>query len=104
MEQIAFKMHLLPGKAAEYQRRHDEIWPELCALLREAGVRDYSIFLDEQTHTLFAVLRRVDGHRMDELPKAELMQRWWRYMADLMRTTPEGAPVTEPLPRMFHLA
>ena len=70
MEKYAFKMQLHPGQEAEYRRRHDEIWPELVALLREAGVSDYSIHLDRETGTLFGVLWRSDGHRMAELPRA----------------------------------
>ena len=103
MEQIAFTMRLKPGQAAEYQRRHDAIWPELVALLKEAGISDYSIFLDEPTGTLFAVLRRSEDHRMDRLPKEEVMQRWWAWMADLMATNPDKSPVTVPLKRVFHL-
>jgi len=103
MEQIAFKMFLLPGNAAEYRRRHDQIWPELLELLREAGVSDYSIFLDEETHTLFAVLRRTPGHKMNTLPQSELMQRWWRHMADIMQTNGDGSPRQQPLESMFHM-
>ena len=55
-ETVAFRMRLLPGHADEYRRRHDAIWPELAVLLREAGVVDYRIFLDEETQALFAVL------------------------------------------------
>ena len=103
MEQIAFKMHLNPGMAAEYERRHDAIWPELVELLKGAGIGDYSIFLDEATHTLFAVLRRGDDHKMDALPGQEVMRRWWAHMADIMATKPDGSPVVTPLRRVFHL-
>lgn len=103
MEKIAFKMHLLPGCAAEYQRRHDAIWPELKALLRASGIRDYSIFLDEETNTLFAVLWRSSDHRMDSLADEPLMRRWWDYMADLMETNPDKSPVVIPLRQLFHL-
>ena len=103
MEQIAFTMQLLPGQAHEYQRRHDEIWPELSALLREAGVSDYSIFLDESANVLFAVLRRRGGHTMGTLPASALMQRWWRHMADIMVVHPDSEPVQRPLRPMFHL-
>lgn len=103
MEQIAFTMRLKPGQAAEYERRHDAIWPELVTLLKEAGISDYSIFLDEETGMLFAVLRRTHRHKMDLLPTQEVMRRWWAYMADLMATNPDGSPVTLPLRRVFHL-
>ena len=104
MQQIAFKMQLKPGHAAEYQRRHDAIWPELASLLQESGVRDYSIFLDEETGALFAVLRRMDGHTMEALPQHPVMRRWWAHMADLMETQADASPVAVPLIPMFHLA
>ena len=102
-ETIAFRMWLNPGQAAEYRRRHDALWPELAALLRESGISDYSIFLDEKQHALFAVLRRRADHAMAQLPDHPVMRRWWAHMADLMRTNPDGSPVVEPLPCLFHL-
>lgn len=103
MEKIAFTMRLKPGQAAEYERRHDAIWPELVELLRTAGIRDYSIFLDDSTGTLFAVLWREDRHRMDRLPDEPVMRRWWSHMADIMETNPDESPATMPLRRVFHL-
>lgn len=103
MEQIAFKMLLNPGQAAEYRRRHDQIWPELVALLHDAGIRDYSIFLDDETNILFAVLRRTPDHCMAALPQTELMQRWWRHMGDIMQTEPDGSPRQCALQPMFHM-
>lgn len=102
-EKIAFRMFLNPACTQEYKRRHDEIWPELCELLTKAGVRDYSIYLDEEHGVLFATLKRSADHTMDALPAHPLMQRWWRHMADLMRTNADGSPVLEPLPCLFHL-
>jgi L-rhamnose mutarotase len=99
----AFRMQLEPGNVAEYKRRHDEIWPELAQLLRDSGIHDYSIFLDEQTLQLFAVLELRDDNRRDELPNHPLMRRWWDYMQDLMQTHPDGRPVEWPLARVFHL-
>ena len=103
MEKYAFKMRLNPGRAGEYRRRHDEIWPELSALLKEAGVSDYSIYLDEETNILFAVLRRRDGHTMADLPSHPVMQKWWAHMADIMETKPDNEPVATPLLPVFHM-
>ena len=99
----AFKMFLHAGQKEEYQRRHDAIWPELVALLKQSGVSDYSIYLDETHHVLFAVLRVSDNHRMDALPHHPVMQRWWQHMKDIMRCHADGSPVVEPLPCLFHL-
>lgn len=103
MEKYAFKMKLNPGMKGEYKRRHDEIWPELVALLHEAGVSDYSIHLDAETNILFGVLWRTADHGMDDLPKHAVMQRWWAYMADIMETGPDNEPVSIPLETVFHM-
>lgn len=102
MEEIAFTMKLKPGVETEYQRRHDEIWPELSAALSEAGIRDYSIYLDRASGTLFAIQKRLPDHTAGALPDLPVMQRWWAYMADLMETNPDNSPVTVPLTRVFH--
>ena len=104
MQIHAFTMQLKPGFEAEYQKRHDEIWPELGDLLHAAGVSDYSIFLDPKTLVLFGVLKRTDNHGMDDLPNYPLMKKWWAYMADIMDTNPDNSPVAVDLKPVFHMA
>jgi L-rhamnose mutarotase len=96
-------MILNPGQAEEYKRRHDDIWPELASRLKEAGATDYSIWLDEETNHLFAILKRPAGHQMDALPLDAIVRCWWDYMADIMQTKPDHEPVQIPLRKMFHL-
>lgn len=103
MQKYAFKMKLNPGMRDEYKRRHDTIWPELVSLLQQAGVSDYSIYLDEDTDILFGVLWRTDDHRMTDLPKHPVMQKWWAYMADIMQCHPGNEPVATPLTPVFHM-
>jgi L-rhamnose mutarotase len=100
---VAFRMQLKPGMADEYRRRHAELWPELADALRDAGIYDYSIFLDPTTHHLFAVLKLTPDHHRDELPHRRVMKRWWQYMAELMETEPDLRPREWPLVAMFHL-
>ncbi len=102
-EKHAFRMVLRPGQLEEYRRRHDALWPELAALLKDAGVEDYSIHYDPETRHLFGVLWRRSDHTMDALPAHPVMQRWWAHMADLMEVHPDNAPVTTPLEQVFHL-
>lgn len=96
-------MKLKPGCAAEYRRRHDEIWPELARVLRDAGISDYSIFLDPETLTLFAVQKQTVDSTASSLPQHPVVRKWWDYMADLMETHPDHAPVCRDLPEVFHL-
>ncbi|MDB4808550.1 L-rhamnose mutarotase [Verrucomicrobiales bacterium] len=99
----AFKMRVHPDKYAEYEKRHRPIWPELEATLREHGVSNYSIFLDEETHTLFAYAEIEDDERWDAIAQTEVCQRWWASMADLMPSNPDNSPVSAPLREVFHL-
>ncbi len=99
----AFRMQLKPGVVDEYKARHDAIWPELAALLRESGISDYSIFLDEETLSLFAVLKLADDNRRDALPGHPVMRKWWDYMAPLMEVEPDNKPKEWPLMPLFHL-
>jgi L-rhamnose mutarotase len=103
-EKYAFKMQLNPGMEDEYRRRHDEIWPKLVELLKEAGVEDYSIHLDRETGILFGVLWRRTDHSMADLPSHPVMKRWWAHMADIMATNPDQSPVDKPLVTVFHMA
>ncbi len=103
MEKIAFKMKLNPGFKEEYKRRHDEIWPELKELLFQNGVRDYTIFLDEETNTLFAVQYQAGTSSSQDLGTNPIVQKWWKYMADIMETNPDSSPVSIPLEKIFHM-
>ena len=96
-------MKLRPGCEAEYKKRHDEIWPELIEALKDAGIYDYSIYLDEDSGTLFAVQKLEEGHTTDHLPELPIMQKWWDYMKDLMEVNPDNSPVVTPLKQVFHL-
>lgn len=96
-------MKLLKGFETEYKSRHDEIWPELKTLLKEAGVKDYSIFLDEETNDLFAYFTTDVDKKSDDLPSKEIMKKWWDYMKDIMETNEDNSPVSIPLKEVFYL-
>jgi L-rhamnose mutarotase len=103
MQSKAFKMKLLPGFEKEYKKRHDQIWPELSSLLSEKGIYDYSIFLDEETHILFAFQKIKEGADLTGLQEEPILKKWWDYMADIMETNPNNSPVEKPLKKVFHL-
>jgi L-rhamnose mutarotase len=103
MQRYAFVMRLKKGCEQEYKRRHDAIWPELKELLSRSGVRDYSIFLHEETGMLFAV-QKLEGMSSSQSQGADpVVQKWWAYMADIMETNPDKSPTSEPLSEVFHL-
>lgn len=103
MKRNAFKMQLKPGFEEEYKKRHDEIWPDLEQQLKNAGISNYSIFLDQETLTLYAVQELSDNNNADELPNTEIVKKWWRYMADIMETNSDNSPIAIPLVEVFHI-
>jgi L-rhamnose mutarotase len=103
MTRQAFTMKLKPGFAAEYKKRHDELWPELAKELRTAGISDFSIFLDEKTLTLFAVRKISDEKAFAELAKQPIIRKWWTYMAPLMDVNADLSPLEFPLKEVFYL-
>ena len=103
MKRNGFKMKLKAGFAEEYKKRHDEIWPELKEVISKAGISDYSIFLDEETLTLFAVQKLTDDNTADEIPNNRIVRKWWDYMADIMEYNPDNIPVVIPLKEVFHV-
>lgn len=103
MQRLAFKMKLKKGKKNEYKKRHDALWPELEGLLKAQGVSEYSIFLDKDTHTLFA-FQKVSGEEgSQELADNPIVKKWWDYMADIMEVNPDNSPVSIPLEEVFYL-
>ena len=103
MEKYAFKMFLNPGMKAEYQKRHDEIWPELVLLLKGAGISNYSIHLDEETNVLIGYLERRDNHTMADLPNHPVMKKWWAFMKDIMKYNADGTPKAIALNEVFYM-
>ena len=103
MERVAFKMKLNNGAKEEYKKRHDEIWPKLKDFLKETGISDYSIFLDESTNNLFGVLKVEIAENLNNLPANAVMQKWWAYMKDLMECNDDNSPISIPLKEVFHL-
>lgn len=103
MDRKAFIMKMNAGCEKEYKKRHDELWPELKALLKKTGISEYSIFLDEKTNNLFGVLKANDLKSLENLPQHPVMQKWWNYMKDIMETNPDHSPVSIPLKEVFYL-
>jgi len=96
-------MFLKPGCEQEYEKRHNEIWPELKKLLQDSGISDYSIFWDKETNILFAVQKTEGDTSSQDLGKNPIVKKWWDYMADILKTNPDNSPVTVPLKEVFFM-
>ena len=96
-------MKLNPGMVEEYKKRHNDLWPELHRLLKDNGVSEYSIFFDEETNILFAFQKQAGDQGSQDLGKTEIVQKWWKYMADIMETNPDNSPVSKELVEVFYM-
>jgi len=103
MQRLAFKMKLKKGQKEAYVKRHNELWPELRALLKANGVSEYSIFLDDETSTLFAFQKVSGENGSQDLASNDIVKKWWDFMADIMEVNPDNSPVSIPLDEVFYM-
>jgi len=99
----AFLMSVNPDAHAEYEKRHRPIWADLAAMLKQHGVANYSIFLDEETSQLFAYAEIESEELWNAIAETEECRRWWKHMRDIMPTNEDNSPVSRELNEVFHL-
>lgn len=98
-----FKMKLYEGQEAEYEKRHNQLWPEMKDMIHEYGGKNYTIFLDKETLTLFGYIEIEDEERWAKGADTAINRKWWDFMADIMETNPDNSPVSIDLKEVFHL-
>ncbi|MFV9551393.1 L-rhamnose mutarotase [Algibacter sp. PT7-4] len=103
MQRLAFKMKLNRGQKEAYKQRHDQLWPELKKLLKDNGVSEYSIFLDEETSTLFAFQKVSGTSGSQDLSNNNIVKKWWDFMSDIMETNSDNSPVSVALEEVFYM-
>ena len=102
-KRVGFKMQLNKGMINEYENRHNNLWPELQKLLKDAGISEYSIFFDEDTGALFAFQKQAGDRGSQDLGQTEIVKKWWKYMSDIMQVNPDNSPVTTMLKEVFYM-
>lgn len=98
-----FKMELYPGKEEEYERRHNLLWPEMKESIHKHGGKNYSIFLDKETLTLYGTIEIESEEEWAKQADEPINRKWWDFMADIMATNPDNSPVCTDLHPVFHL-
>ena len=96
-------MKLYPGCEAEYEKRHNELWPEMVEMIHEHGGSNYTIFLDKETNVLYGYLEIEEEEKWTKSAKTAICRKWWDFMADIMETNPDNSPVAIDLQEVFHL-
>ena len=98
-----FKMKLFPGMESEYEKRHNQLWPEMIEMIHDHGGKNYTIFLDKETNILFGYIEIEDPEKWAKGADTAINRKWWDFMADIMETNPDNSPVAVDLENLFHL-
>jgi len=96
-------MQLNPGCEEEYEKRHNNLWPELETALKNHGVHNYSIALCRETNQLFGYAEIESEEQWATIAETDACQRWWRYMADIMATNQDNSPKSIELTEVFYM-
>ena len=98
MEKYAWKGMIKEGMIDEYVRRHNEIWPEMVKVLKDAGIKNYTIW--NTGCELFGYYECEKGVEYAAKVQAEspVVDRWNDYMKDILEL--EMDPVTGAQPKL----
>lgn len=96
-------MKVNPDAHEEYERRHQPVWKELEEVLKQHGVRTYSIYLEPESSLLFAYVEVDREERWQAIAATGVCRRWWDSMASLMPVNPDNSPWSIALKEVFHI-
>jgi L-rhamnose mutarotase len=96
-------MSVYPQYVMEYERRHNPIWPELEAKLKEHGVLTYTIFHHPGTNQLFGYVEFENEEHWNAIAQTEICRKWWTHMKEIMPSNPDHSPISQDLREVFHI-
>ena len=99
---IATALELPAAALGEYARRHDEIWDAVRDSIRDSGGRNMSIFALPECDRVVMYVEVSSLEAWAASGATELTRAWWRYMAEIMPSNPDGSPLSTAMPELFH--
>lgn len=104
MERYAWKAKVVQGKQDEYRKRHDAIWPEMKALLKQAGICNYSIWLSGEELFGYYECEKGIAFAAKTQAQSEVVERWNEYMKDVLIMEMDEETGAQPkLEQVFYL-
>jgi len=102
VERVCFLLQVRPERLDDYRERHREVWPDMLDALRDAGWRNYSLFLRDDG-LLVGYLETDDFDASQRaMAQTEVNERWQRDMAPFFDARADETLVR--LEEVFHLA
>lgn len=103
MERYCFTFEIKPGQEDEYKRRHDAIWPELLDAIREAGVRNYSLFRRGRQVVAYCECEPSAAASFGRLAESDVNRRWSEYFEDVIESLTDEQGELRSLVEVWHL-
>lgn len=97
MERYAWRASVKPGKQAEYIERHNQIWPQMKAVLKEAGIVNYSIWLADGEVFGYYECEKGAAYAAKVQSESPVVDRWDEYMKDVMEMKKDEKTGAQPL-------
>ena len=97
MERYAWRASVKPGKQAEYIERHNQIWPQMKAVLKEAGIVNYSIWLADGEVFGYYECEKGVAYAAKVQSESPVVDRWNEYMKDVMEMKKDEKTGAQPL-------
>jgi L-rhamnose mutarotase len=96
-------MEILPGREVEYERRHEQVWPELVAELRSAGVRNYTLFRRGTQVFAYAECEPDAETAFGKVGETEVNRRWAQWFTDVLAVHTEADGSLVEAKEVWHL-
>ncbi|HIY96823.1 MAG TPA: L-rhamnose mutarotase [Candidatus Borkfalkia excrementigallinarum] len=85
MEKIVWRATVREGMKEEYIRRHNEIWPDMVKALKEAGICNYTIWMDGDELFGYYECEKGAEYALKYQAENETVLRWEKSMEPIMQ-------------------
>lgn len=103
MERLLFVMKLRDGMVEEYERRHEEVWPELLGDLWAAGWRNYSLFRRGLEVFGYAECHPTVDDALTAMGESQANARWADWFTDVIEVLTDETGNLQRAPEVWHM-
>ncbi len=97
MEKYAWKAKIIEGKQEEYRKRHNEIWPEMVKVLKDAGISNYTIWMSGDEVFGYYECEKGVEYAAEVQKNSPIVDNWNEYMKDVMIMEMDPVTGAQPL-------
>jgi L-rhamnose mutarotase len=103
VERLCFTFEIRPGTEDEYEKRHDEIWPELVAAIKDAGLANYTLFRRGTEIIAYVEAHPDVATAFAKLGPTDVNRRWAEWFSDVIVSLTDEQGNLYAVPEVWHL-